>query len=99
MSGVLSLLGLGADISQTQYILDISKLKKEGCEKAGGKIIFSSNANACEVITHDGLKKYLYPTEIKFGEKKEKRGGKIKKNKTKKNKTKKNKTKKNKTRR
>jgi hypothetical protein len=97
MSRFLSLLGLGADISQTQYILDISKLKKAGCEKEGGKIIFSSNANTCEVVKPDGSKKYLYPTEIKFGEKNEKKGGKSKKNKTKKNKTKKNKTKKNKT--
>lgn len=99
MSGILSLLNLGANMSETKYLTEIAKLKKEGCEKAGGKIILSNNANTCEVVNRDGSKKYLYPVEIKFGEKNEKRGGKSKKNKTKtkKNKIKKNKTKKNKT--
>jgi hypothetical protein len=97
MSDFLRFIGIGARAAQSKYDVDIFNLKKKGCENNGGKIIFSNNADTCEVTKSDGSKKYIYPVEIVFGEKKEKQsGGRKRKTKTKKNKTKKNKTKKNK---
>lgn len=90
MSGFLRFIGIGARAAQAKYDVDIFKLKKKGCEKNGGKIIFSNNADTCEVTSSDGSKKYIYPQEIVFGERKEKQdGGRKKKSKTKRCKTKK----------
>lgn len=94
MSGFLRFIGLGARAAQSKYDVDIYNMKKRGCEKNGGKIIFSDNADTCEVTGVDGSKKYIYPQEIVFGEKKG--GRKKKKTKTKKIKTKKTKRGKNK---
>lgn len=90
MSDFLRFLGLGAKVSQAVYDVDIFNLKKAGCEKVGGKIIASANANTCEV-EKDGVKHYFVPKEIIFEE--EQKGG--KKAKKPKQKTKKKKTRKN----
>uniref|UniRef100_A0A6C0HE59 Uncharacterized protein n=1 Tax=viral metagenome TaxID=1070528 RepID=A0A6C0HE59_9ZZZZ len=92
----LGLMGLGAKTGQAFYDVDIYNMKDAGCKKAGGKLIFSSNANTCQVDDPDGSKRYLYPKEIIFEERKEKLAGgkKNKRHKTKRNKSKKNKTKK-----
>jgi hypothetical protein len=80
MSDFLRFLGLGAKVSQAVYDVDIFNLKKSGCEKAGGKLIVSANANTCEV-EKDGIKHYLIPKEIIFEEKQSggKRAKKLKK--------------------
>ena len=97
MSGFLRFIGIGARAAQAKYDVDIFNLKKKGCEKNGGKIIFSNNADTCEVTGADGSKKYIYPQEIIFGEKKGKQGGsRKKKTKTKKIRTKRIKRSKNK---
>ena len=97
MSGFLRFIGLGARAAQAKYDVDIFKLKKKGCEKNGGKIIFSNNADTCEVTGSDGSIKYIYPQEIVFGERKEKQdGGRKKKTKTKRIRTKRIKRSKNK---
>jgi hypothetical protein len=80
MSGFLRFIGIGARAAEAKYDVDIFNLKKRGCEKNGGKIIFSNNADTCEVTGADGSKKYIYPQEIVFGEKKGKQGGARKKN-------------------